>query len=195
MSSPNYYINGGFAFDKPLTAEHMAEVNVFIKEEHRDPTGATLGQDPAMPGIHCCWEIDEEGTEIHATEAYDYGFCNWIPILIEKYFEPWGYILNGEADWDGQESGDDGTATVVNNVMTTQTVSEVLEEQETYARELLEGVNKLLSLVPEQLPLLIGINGTMDTIVKEHLKSSEIKVAITIAQLIELGATGTITKE
>jgi hypothetical protein len=195
MGGYQTYFNGEFTLDEPLTLAQKNELDKFLREEHRDPSGC--GKDPKMPAIFCDWDISEDGTTI-LCEEYAFGseYDEWLEYIIKNYLEPWGRTLSGEADWDGDETIDSGTLTVKVNVVTSVSISEQIDASEKESRELLEGINKLLSLVPDQLPLLMGINDTMDALVKEHLKQElgEQVVAVKIKDLIALGATGNITK-
>jgi hypothetical protein len=46
-----------------------------------------------------------------------YGYIEWLDYLITKVFEPNQITLNGEVDWEGEESDDTGTITVVDNII------------------------------------------------------------------------------
>ena len=48
-------------------------------------------------------------------ESGDYG-----KLLIEKFLKPWGYTLNGQVEWSGEESGDLGLLVVKDNVVSTR---------------------------------------------------------------------------
>ena len=41
--------------------------------------------------------------------------CCWR--LIEHFFKRWGYTLNGEVEWEGEDSEDRGMIRVVDNVV------------------------------------------------------------------------------
>lgn len=165
--SYNTYLHGMFEFDKPLTDEHRDAINAYADLEHRDSTG---GCAPGMPGIHCPFYVTEDGKFIESVECYDDGYLTWIQHIVNKFLTPWGYSLNGEMVWDGDEPDDSGTLTVTNNVVTSISITEQILATERRAAEMEEGLDKLLSLVPDQLPLLMGINPTMDEKVKALLK-------------------------
>ena len=63
-----------------------------------------------QPGLWCPWVITEDGSKLE----WDYGekFCesdSWLIYIQEHFLTPWGSKLNGEIDWDGDESRDMGT--------------------------------------------------------------------------------------
>jgi hypothetical protein len=82
--------------------------------------GAPAGQ----PGLWCPWGLrglpghlsapsDAVGLQIEYGKAY--GFEEWLEYLIEHFFKPWGYVLNGELDWSGEDDDDLGTLYVHDN--------------------------------------------------------------------------------
>lgn len=86
----------------------------------RDASVVDHNKPPAdQPALWCQWTPNEDGTAI----IWDGGekFCNyveWISYLIENFLEPWGYKLNGEVKWSGEERGDLGAITVKDNQVT-----------------------------------------------------------------------------
>jgi hypothetical protein len=41
----------------------------------------------------------------------------WLQYVIDKFVKPWGLKLNGEVEWEGEESGDLGKIIVKDNVI------------------------------------------------------------------------------
>ena len=154
------YFSGEFTLDKPLTAEHKKILEDFAEADHRDEKG--------MPGIWCDWVPNNDGTAIEHNDGEKfYNYIEWIEYLIETYLKPWGYVIeDSEVTWNGEESDDLGTIYVKENKVTSVTLAEELLQKD----QLIEGLDKLLSLVPDQLPLLMGINDAMDAKVEELLK-------------------------
>ena len=114
--------------------------------------------------IWCQWEPTEDGTAImwdQGEKFYDYD--TWMQVIMDKFITPWGLVANGAITWDGEDSEDQGVLQVINNVVSTYNVHE-------RAAQIEEGLDKVLSLVPNQLPLLLGINPAMDEKVKALLK-------------------------
>jgi len=153
-------LTGTFDLDKPLTQEHYDFLMAFADDRHDDT--AT----DKFPGIHCQWvpSGDLLSIEYDGGEKF-YNYTEWIEYLIKEFLIPWGYTLNGKVYWSGEDDDDTGFITVTDNDVRTTNIK-------TYIEELEEGLAKILSLQPTVLPLLMGINGTMDQIVKDLLKGA-----------------------
>ena len=69
-----------------------------------------------QPGLWCQWIPSEDGTEIEwdGGEKF-YNYVEWIKYLIEHFLKPWGYVLNGEVEWRGEEYDDHGNIVIENN--------------------------------------------------------------------------------
>lgn len=77
---------------------------------------APIGQ----PGLWCQWVINDDGElEWDGGEKF-YNYEDWLIYLIDNFFEPLGYILNGDIEWQGEESDDFGIIHVVDNVVDMQ---------------------------------------------------------------------------
>ena len=75
-----------------------------------------------QPGLWCQWEPTDDDTGIHwngAEKFYDY--VAWLEYLITHFLGPWGYKLNGEVEWQGEEMSDRGVIVVKNNSVKTKT--------------------------------------------------------------------------
>jgi hypothetical protein len=61
----------------------------------------------SLPGLWCQWVPNEEGTEYLWDEGEKaYNMEDWIYYLVEFFFKPRGYTLNGTVDAQGEEGGD-----------------------------------------------------------------------------------------
>ena len=82
------------------------------------------------PGYWCFWCINEETgvVEWDGGEKF-YQYTDWLIYLIENFFEPAGYILNGEFIWIGEDSDDRGKISVVNNKVS-EFLGEIVYEDE-----------------------------------------------------------------
>ena len=71
-----------------------------------------------VPGLWCQWRPNESGTTIEwdGGEKF-YEYVAWIEYLITHFLGPWGYKLEGEVYWDGEESGDQGLIEIRDNVV------------------------------------------------------------------------------
>ena len=69
-----------------------------------------------QPGLWCQWEPDEGRTAIEWNGAEKfYSYVEWLEYLIEHFIGPWGYELNGEVAWQGEEPDDRGVLCVKGN--------------------------------------------------------------------------------
>lgn len=71
-----------------------------------------------QPGLWCQWIINEAGNclEWDGGEKF-YEYEEWLEYLIDNFFEPLGYVLNGDVEWQGEYDDDLGVIHVVNNVI------------------------------------------------------------------------------
>lgn len=67
------------------------------------------------PGLWCQWIINDENQLVWDEGEKFYNYTEWLEYMIENFFEPLGYVLNGQIDWQGEESDDRGAIVVVNN--------------------------------------------------------------------------------
>lgn len=72
-----------------------------------------------QPGLRCQWVANDEGVELSwdGSEKF-YNYIEWLEYLINTFLEPWGYALNGEIKWYGEERADIGKIFVVANTVT-----------------------------------------------------------------------------
>lgn len=72
----------------------------------------------AQPGLWCQWVPTEEGdgVEWDGGEKF-YEYVEWLRYLIHNILKPWGYTLNGEVAWNGDEVNDHGVIYVRDNVV------------------------------------------------------------------------------
>ena len=74
-----------------------------------------------QPGLWCQWvpSDDGKGIEWNGAEKF-YEYTEWIAYLIEHFLEPWGYKLNGEVEWSGEDHGDMGKIAIENNMVSSK---------------------------------------------------------------------------
>jgi len=90
------------------TDNHGQDKDVSVENYNMPPHG--------QPGLWCQWVPNDEGTAIIWDEGEKfYCYIEWIEYLINHFLEPWGYKLNGEVYWEGEESGDLGKIVVNDN--------------------------------------------------------------------------------
>lgn len=57
-----------------------------------------------------------------------YNYEEWLRYLIEHFFDPWGYVLNGSVDWQGEDSDDKGELKIADNRVVATRNEEAEEE-------------------------------------------------------------------
>jgi hypothetical protein len=73
-----------------------------------------------QPSLWCQWIVDENGEIVWDRNEKFYYYTEWLRYLITHFFSVWGYSLNGEIFWQGEESDDFGKIIVRNNKVTTK---------------------------------------------------------------------------
>lgn len=82
-----------------------------------------------QPGLWCQWIINDDGElEWDGAEKF-YNYVEWLEYLIDNFFIPDNYVLNGDIEWQGESSDDFGIIHVVDNVVKT------IEGRRTYDEE------------------------------------------------------------
>jgi hypothetical protein len=73
---------------------------------------------PGVPSLWCQWRVNEDGN-IHwdGGEKF-YCYDEWLVWLIEMLLKPWGYVLNGTVDYQGEDGDDYGRIIVAHNEVT-----------------------------------------------------------------------------
>lgn len=74
-----------------------------------------------QPGLWCQWIPNEDGTEIEwdGGEKF-YEYVEWLEYIIEHFLKPWGYVLNGDVLWYGEDYKDRGCIIVKNNLVSVE---------------------------------------------------------------------------
>jgi len=86
-------------------------------EDPDDPSVLDDGGPPVgQPSLWCDWAptVDGHGIEWNGREKF---YCceAWLFYLIRHFLKPWGYTLNGQVRWRGQDPADRGTIHVAHN--------------------------------------------------------------------------------
>ena len=87
----------------------------------QDSDGSVLDKnDPArtQPGLWCSWIIggNNEELEWDGNERF-YDYVEWLEYMIDNFFAPLGYALDGTISWEGEECDDFGNIHVNNNIV------------------------------------------------------------------------------
>lgn len=71
-----------------------------------------------QPSLWCNWIPDENGKSIvwNEGDAF-YCYIEWLQYLIDNFLLPWGYKLNGNVNWQGNDPIDKGAILVKENLI------------------------------------------------------------------------------
>lgn len=72
----------------------------------------------SQSSLYCQWIPSDDGNWIEWDKVEKfYGFEHWLWYLIENFLRPWGYTLNGEVKWQGEDPEDYGVLVVKDNLI------------------------------------------------------------------------------
>ena len=168
-----------------------------MAEQIRDPSVIEINVPPDhQPSLWCNWTVSEDNTSIVWDEGENFHcFTEWIEYLIDHFLSPWGYVINGEVEWVGEEDWDTGVICVENNV-----VSELgpitVREGDSF-----RPLRVFLSYAKEDKPTISQIYGFLDSVgacpwmdIENLLPGQdwevEIEKAIEGADLVVVGLSG-----
>ncbi len=95
----------------PLGPEGAYFVGInFDKENIRQPIVLKINKPPqAQPYLWCHWRLDPDGLTLKYVDAWNLYRCHtWLQYLMDHFLTPWGYLLNGETHWQGEDEADRG---------------------------------------------------------------------------------------
>lgn len=101
----------------PLGKDGGYFVNQQWDEDHDQISVVDYNQPPSdQPGLWCQWipTSDGSGIQWNGGEKF-YHYIAWLQYLILHFLEPWGYQLQGEVKWQGEDPTDQGVIRVENN--------------------------------------------------------------------------------
>ena len=84
-----------------------------------DPTIIDYNTCPSrQPGLWCKWTptADRTGIEWNGFEKF-HGYIPWLIYLLENFLVHWGYIVNGEVYWEGENPEDTGVIRVRDGIV------------------------------------------------------------------------------
>ena len=92
-----------------------------VTDYNTPPTG--------QPGLWCQWVPSEDGSLIVWDEGEKfYYYVDWLRYLIEHFLKPWGYRVDGEVEWCGEDSWDDRGKIVVDDNQVTRLAARIVYE-------------------------------------------------------------------
>lgn len=70
----------------------------------------------SVPSLKCHWTISYDGKSLEwdGDSSFD-NYIDWLLYLIENFFAPNGYILNGYVEYQGESDGDAGVISIMDN--------------------------------------------------------------------------------
>lgn len=85
--------------------------------QDRDESTIDSNKPPGkQPQLWCQWEPNDKGTRLRWNKAEKfYAYIHWLIYMIDKFFIPWQYKLNGKVRYYGEGHGDTGVIIVENN--------------------------------------------------------------------------------
>jgi hypothetical protein len=87
-----------------------------------DPSIVDHNREPkTQHGLWCAFEIEDGHLILKSGKNYCYH--DWLAYLIEKFFVPWGYKLNGSVRWRGESFDDIGKVDVIDNTVVSEEVN------------------------------------------------------------------------
>ncbi len=87
--------------------------------QDRDPSVVDYNKPPlTQPSLWCQWVPTEDGTGVEWDQGEKfYCYVEWLKYLVQHFLAPWGYVLNGEVHWRGEDRADVGTIHCSDNVV------------------------------------------------------------------------------
>lgn len=67
-----------------------------------------------QPGLWCQWIVEDGELRWDGGEKF-YEYEKWLKYLVDNFFKPWGYTLNGTVEWFGEDRNDRGMLVLKDN--------------------------------------------------------------------------------
>lgn len=114
----NTEFNGAIDINPPITEEHRQQfIDEYTNERHEQH----------KCGYWCHWTIDGDCIMWDGGEKF-YDYDCWLISIINDFFVPRGYELNGSIEWYGDDRDDIGLLDVEANVVTTKNGRVIFDE-------------------------------------------------------------------
>jgi hypothetical protein len=128
MGYPVFY-SGEVDVQPPLSAAHALMVEDVVNMRETDETrpifaAIQAGSEPDLPGYGGQLVVSEDRSTLCPEEGESrHGLRLWLVLLLEHFFIPQGYVLNGEISWDSPDDAEDrGTVYIETNRLETTDV-------------------------------------------------------------------------
>lgn len=99
----------------------------FAGQEHDNSIVNYNDEPKGQPGLWCQWIVEDGELFWNGGEKF-YHYTEWLEYLIKHFFAPWGYKLNGQIRYQGEDSDDRGVIYVKDNAV--QQVADVITQPE-----------------------------------------------------------------
>lgn len=96
--------------------------------ENEDKSIINYNDAGSQPGLWCQWVINDNNELVWDEGEKFYNYIEWLEYLIEHFFSPLGYVLEGTVFYDGEDSDDFGKIIVKDNVVKVAYGHRVYEE-------------------------------------------------------------------
>ncbi len=97
---------GEFAITPSPSKAFIEKINSFSSQRH---------DEKKCPGIWCQWTINSNGKLSWDGGEKFYHYTEWLQYLIDEYFAPQGYELNGKVNYRGERLEDIGVIYIREN--------------------------------------------------------------------------------
>jgi hypothetical protein len=95
-------------FGEYFVGDIPSEIDNAVLDYNHAPRG--------VPGLWCQWVPNQTGEWLEWDEVEKfYYYVEWLGFLIVHFLEPWGYTLNGQVSWRGDDPLDIGLLIVEDN--------------------------------------------------------------------------------
>lgn len=103
-----------------INGEYFVGGNGFMGQEDDESVINHNCPPKTQPGLWCQWIINDNGElEWDGNEKF-YNYVEWLIYMINNFFVPSRYVLNGNIVFQGEDVDDFGTICVKDNVVTVQ---------------------------------------------------------------------------
>jgi hypothetical protein len=158
------YFDGSFKLNKKADAETRALLERI--ESQFEPIEAVDGIEPPA-NYGCDWQLQEDGETIeHNGREKFYEWLEWARFL-QALLRKRGYIMTGEVDWQGEETGDRGTMIAVDGQITTRPINDDTDQQEAF-----QAMHAALKMVLAEFPATMN-NTHMKDAIKAAIAKAE----------------------
>lgn len=109
---------GKFKLSRKLSDEEFKILTDFSEERH----GGNIQHDSEYPGFWCGWAPTDDRKHLawNGSEKF-YNYVEWLELIIDKFFERWGVLLNGNVRWTGEDKKDKGVISINDSIVTIKT--------------------------------------------------------------------------